>query len=141
MKSDAEELYGWQRQPAGNHGPDRGLTGELTYQPIDPPLRERSSALSGSCRPAKSRGYSVAAVGDRRADRRLADVRERRAAEPLPGRSHAAALARPDRARRSNDADLLPGAVYSAFDTDALLRGDAGGAGELLREGPRAAAG
>ena len=86
----------------------------------------RSSSSSASCRAREvARIFRVPAVGDRRADRRLADLRERRRA----GRAFVTFCLRPWLVRIeraiSGDPDLCPGVTYVEFDLDGLLRADA----------------
>lgn len=122
LKEDAEDAYGFRTSA---HGRIAIMTGDLTYTPVDPPLREqefiaqRELSAREVARAMRVPAHMIdAATGD---SLTYANVSQQN--RFLLDHSLRPWLVRIERAI-SNDADLCPGGVYLVFDTDALTRMD-----------------
>ena len=92
-------------------------------------VQRRRQPVPPAARAERARGRAHlprAGVGDRRADRRLPHLRERRRAEPgARRRTRCGRGSSGSSARSRDDPDLCPGGTYVQFDLDGLLRADA----------------
>jgi HK97 family phage portal protein len=125
LKDQAEGEFGWQAKPPG-HGRIAVMTGDLSYVPVDPPLREseftaqRELSAREVARVMRVPAWAIdAPTGDSLTYSNVAQQ----------GRALLDHCLRPWLVRIeqaiSNDTDLCPGSTYYAFDTDALTRMDA----------------
>jgi HK97 family phage portal protein len=124
LKTDMTELYGWEREPPA-HGSVAVMTGDLSYSPVDPSLRDqefvaqREHSAREVCRIFNVPGWLLGvATGD--------SLTYSNATETMRAfHTHSLRpwLTRIEKAL-SADPDLCPGGTYAEFELSGLLRGD-----------------
>jgi len=135
IKRDAEELYGWRSEPPG-HGRVAVFKGELSYEAVDPPLREqefiaqRELSAREVARVMRVPAHMIdAATGDS-----MTYANTQQQARAFLDFSLRPWLVRIEQAF-TNDPDLCPGGAYLSFDTDALVRMDPDGRAAFYKAG------